>query len=212
MLQCRATLPPSLASSEAARRLAPYIWTHQYTHLSPSTCFVLDDGSGHAVGYCIGCPDTAAFCADYASYVAAVLEPSADISRPKSLDADARESWTINGQINETCLAQTAYSPFLLLVAGNEDLVDAGYLATLHIDVLGPWQGQGWGRKLLQRLVESVRAQARGRGRDKGRGIWIGIAAENDKVVPFYEKSGFRLWQREGKRKQEGSFCMVLDL
>ncbi|POS76978.1 hypothetical protein DHEL01_v204626 [Diaporthe helianthi] len=76
---CRATLPPSLAGSEAAVRLAPYIWTHQYTLLSPRTCFVLDDGSGAAVGYVIGCADVFAFARGYGRYVDDVLlKPAAD--------------------------------------------------------------------------------------------------------------------------------------
>ncbi|KPM39607.1 hypothetical protein AK830_g6941 [Neonectria ditissima] len=107
--QCRETLPPSLSSSPDAWRLAPYLWTHQYTHLSPATCFVLDDGSGAAVGYCIGCPDTAAFVAGYASYVTAVLDPTLDL-RPDPLAPP--EPWTAaDGSVNAACLAQMAYDP-----------------------------------------------------------------------------------------------------
>lgn len=44
--------PPTLAASKLAVRIAPYIWNHLYTLISPATCFVLDDGSGAAVvGY-----------------------------------------------------------------------------------------------------------------------------------------------------------------
>ncbi|KAI9151607.1 hypothetical protein HJFPF1_08814 [Paramyrothecium foliicola] len=203
---CRATLPPSLARSNAARRLAPYLWTHQYTHLSPSTCFVLDDGSGTAVGYCIGCPDVRAFVAKYGAYVTDVLDASAEVQRPADVTG-AREAWVDadTGEVNGTCLAQMAYNPAWLMLDGNED-VTGEYGATMHIDLLEEWQGKGWGRRLIERFVESVRAAA-GDGSNSGKGIWIGVAGENSKVVPFYERVGFRV-----KREGDGSICMVKDL
>ncbi|KFA65333.1 hypothetical protein S40285_10028 [Stachybotrys chlorohalonatus IBT 40285] len=194
---CRATLPPSLQGSEPARRLAPYLWTHQYTYLSPSTCFVLDDGAGTAVGYCVGCPDIASFSEAYPRYTAAILDPSPEISRP--MDMESKHPWAIDGEINEACLGQLAYSAEWLLLREDGDLVEEGYKATMHVDLLEGWQGKGWGRKLIERFVESVR-------RDGSKGIWIGVAAENGKVVKFYEKLGFRVKEREGKTE---TICMV---
>ena len=190
-LQCRDTLASSLVGSEPAERLAPYLWTHQYTHLSPSTCFVLDDGQGRAVGYCIGTPDIDTFMASYQSYVEKVLEPSSEITRPADITT-GRELWTLpDGTVNETCLAQTAYNPTWLVMGGNEDVYAAGYQATMHIDILEPWQGGGWGRKLIEALIEAV-----GREKREGtRGLWIGAAKENRKVIPFYERMGFRMWE-----------------
>ncbi|ETS74526.1 hypothetical protein PFICI_14392 [Pestalotiopsis fici W106-1] len=197
---CRATLPLSLSSSPVATKLSPYLWTHQYTFLSPSTCWVLDDGSGKAVGYCIGCPDIHAFAAAYPSYVTSVLTPT--VAAPSNLET--REPWTImddsllgltapgtttgdGHKVNVVAMAQTAYNVQWLLFHGNEHLTDK-WRATMHIDLLETWQGKGWGPKLIDAFVKSVRDSSQ----QYGQGIWIGIAAENEKVVTFYERVGFQ--------------------
>jgi GNAT superfamily N-acetyltransferase len=111
-------------------------------------------------------------------------------------------------------MAQIAYSPKWLLLEGTEgkrELVEA-YRATMHIDLLGEWQGKGWGRKMIERFVESVRMAGEAGKKaevDFGRGIHIGVAGENTKVVPFYEKVGFRVY--EGGEK-EGNVWMTRDL
>lgn len=167
---------------------------------------MLDDGTGRAVGYCIGCPDIPAFVDAYPRYVADVLEgPRSEVSRPADVSAK-REAWTCeDGSVNGTCLAQLAWNPRWLMVEGNEDLIEESkYRATMHVDLLGPWQGQGWGRRLIERFMEAVAAEKK----EDTRGIWIGVAGDNGKVVPFYEKLGFRV--REGG--DGGSIRMVRDL
>lgn len=222
--KCRATLPPGLAESEPAVRLAPYIWTHQYTLLSPSTCFVLDDGSGAAVGYVIGCPDVFAFADGYQRYVDEVL------LRPAAADdADANspavpppqqlgrlEPWSTTAvAVNEECLRQLAHSSWFLIFEGGEEkagLVE-GYRAMMHIDLLEGWQGQGWGRKMIEVFVASVRDAVRsgsgGGGLDCGRGVHIGVAWENKKVVPFYERVGFGVY--EAGWREGGTIWMVFE-
>ncbi|GAW17658.1 hypothetical protein ANO14919_071180 [Xylariales sp. No.14919] len=204
---CIATLPPTLAASPAAAKLSPYLWTHPYTFLSPSTCHVLDDGTGTAVGYCIGCPDVHAFAADYPRYVASVL--SRDVEAP---GFDVREPWVIppdesapaGQQVNPLALAQNAYRADWMLLEG-KSAVTARWRATMHIDLLPAWQGSGWGRRLIDRFIVSVQ----GSGQDYGEGEHIGVAGENSKVVPFYEKVGFRVVEG-GER--EGNIWMVRDI
>ncbi|KAI1276931.1 hypothetical protein F5Y07DRAFT_364519 [Xylaria sp. FL0933] len=223
---CVATLPPTLASSPEAAKLSPYLWTHPYTFLSPSTCHVLDDGTGTAAGYCIGCPDVHAFVADYERYVKAIL--SRDVEAP---GFDAREPWMVPGntnnkpistggdgppqdspgrenaaatQINPRALAQNAYRADWMLLEGM-GAVAMRWRATMHIDLLPAWQGQGWGRQLIECFVASVVSS----GQDYGQGEHIGVAGENSKVVPFYEKVGFRVVEG-GER--EGNIIMVRDI
>ncbi|KAK0707698.1 hypothetical protein B0H67DRAFT_320733 [Lasiosphaeris hirsuta] len=211
---CRATLPPSLSSSPAAVRIAPYLWTLQFTHLSPATAFVLDDGAGRTVGYVIGTSDVFAFAADYPKYVAEVLQGaqgSADVPVPPQLET--QEPWAEAGVVNETALAQQAYKvEWLVLdgVEGKRELVGE-YRAMLHIDMLEPWQGKGWGRKMIETFVESVKkvvGESEG-WLDYGKGIQIGVAGENTKVVPFYERVGFRVYPGGEK---EGNVWMVRHL
>ncbi|KAH6644965.1 hypothetical protein BKA67DRAFT_541957 [Truncatella angustata] len=216
---CRATLPPSLSTSPIAAKLSPYLWTHQYTFLSPDTCWILDDGHGAAVGYCIGCPDVFALASSYDRYVSSVLSPT--VAAPP--DLETREPWTImddsllgltapgdprgtQQKVNVVAMAQTAYNPQWLLFEGNEDLTDK-WRATMHIDLLDEWQGKGFGRKLIDKFVESVN----GSGQDYGQGIWIGISGENGKVIKFYEKVGFRIVERPAS-EGGGGFNMVRDI
>ncbi|RFU78543.1 acyl- n-acyltransferase [Trichoderma arundinaceum] len=202
---CRETLNPALRPSAPGRRLAPYVWTHQYTHLSPETCFVLDDGSGRPVGYCIGCPDIPAFVAAYGSYTTAVLDASPEVTRPADLELK-EPLFLPDGSVKEEVLARLAYNPHLLLVDGNADLL-AEYKATMHIDLLDEFQGRGWGRQLIARFVDSVKGVPQQDG-GASRGIWIGVAGDNGKVVPFYEKQGFRIKERPVASK---TFFMVRD-
>lgn len=213
--KCRATLPANLASSQATYQIAPYLWTLQYTHLSPGNCFVIDDSQGKAVGYVIGCPDVYAFAEAYPRYVSEVLQSEQglrDVPAPDQLDA--LEPWSVPAsgdsakqRVNHRCMAQLAYSPRWLLlegVEGKSDLVGQ-YRATMHIDMIPEYQGQGWGRKLIERFAESVRTS----GSDYGRGIHIGVSGENTEVVPFYEKLQFRVFQGGEK---EGNVWMVRDV
>jgi len=104
-------------------------------------------------------------------------------------------------------MAQLAYSAQWLVLEGVEgkSALVQQYRATMHIDMLPEYQGQGWGRKLIERFVESIRTS----GSDYGRGIQIGVSGENTRVVPFYEKLQFRVY--EGG-ENEGNVWMVRDV
>ncbi|KAM7221790.1 hypothetical protein V8F06_002783 [Rhypophila decipiens] len=221
---CRATLPPTLAASKGGYRMAPYLWTLQFTHLSPQTCFVLDDGTGHVVGYIIGTPDVFRFAADYPRYISEVLQSEqglADVPVPKQLDEpdsffipdpdSTNDGEKRQNVVNEESMAQSAYKvEWLILdgVQGKRELVEK-YRAMLHIDLLEEVQGKGWGKKMIERFVESVREEGKKEGVDYGKGIQLGVAGENTKVVKFYEKVGFRVYPG-GER--EGNVWMVRDL
>ena len=153
--------------------------------------------------------------AAYPRYVADIVEPpgagsssSSKVAAYKPEDVtQKREPWRneSDGSVNAACLAQQAYNPTWLLLDGNEDLIDEGkYRATMHIDLLDEYQGKGWGRQLIDRFVAAVQAEKQ----PDTRGIWIGVAADNTKVVGFYEKLGFR--KLEGP--EGGSIRMVKDL
>ncbi|KAK3381962.1 hypothetical protein B0H63DRAFT_524642 [Podospora didyma] len=212
---CRDTLPPSLLASPVAICMAPYLWTLQFTHLFPDNCFVLDDGTGRTVGYVIGVPDVFAFQKAYPRYVAEVLgseQGRLDVPPPKQLDFI--EPWVSldTGEVNPECLAQTAYKfEWLVLdgVEGKAELV-RDYRAVMHINLLEEYRGKGWGRKMIGEFVKSVRkAVAEVEEYDFGKGIQIGVAGENTKVVPFYERVGFRVYPGGEK---EGNVWMVMDL
>lgn len=160
------------------------------------------------VGYCIGCPDVEAFAAAYPRYVAEVLEASEELKgrRPASLEAQA--PWTLeSGEVNEEALLQQAWNPVWLVLDPGRREIWGEWRGTMHIDLLEEYQGKGWGRKLIGKFEESLKA-AEGGARVYGKGWHIGVGGENEKVVAFYEKMGFRVWPSAEK----GSIWMVRDI
>ncbi|CAK7241643.1 MAG: hypothetical protein STHCBS139747_003109 [Sporothrix thermara] len=225
---CRATLPPSLQHSEPAIRLAPYLWTHQYTLLNPQNCFVLDDGTGRAVGYVIGSADVHRMAADYGRFVdlvggsgsvegvppAIVAQSRREVGPPPANVDDLQPSMIpdpadgTKEMINETNYLQQVYNPRWLLLDSNKTplrkqlVSDTKYRAVMHIDMLESHQRQGWGRAMIEQFLASI-------AKEGARGLHIGISGENTKVVTFYEKCGFRV---EPGGEAEGGVWMVRDV
>lgn len=170
----------------------------------------------------IGCPDVFAFADAYPRFVAEVLggeQGRADVPAPDQLDR--LEPWSVPAEgggtkVNGTAMAQMAYNVRWLLlegVEGKEELVGT-YRATMHIDLLPDFQGKGWGKQMIERFVGSVKDAVAQQGAgdpklDYGKGIQIGVSGENTKVIPFYEKLQFRVY--EGGEK-EGNVWLVRDL
>lgn len=58
------------------------------------------------------------------------------------------------------------------------------YPAHLHIDILPVGQGQRWGGKLIQTLLDAMRGQ-------NIPAVHLGVAAKNARAIGFYEHVGF---------------------
>jgi GNAT superfamily N-acetyltransferase len=163
------------------------------------------------VGYIIGCPSIPDFISRYDSYLASVLEPSTEIARPE-LDPANPAPWFIPGtiQVNPECLAELAYVPERLIMGDlaadgksrHRDDMAAKYKATMHIDLLEPWQRKGWGKQLIEKLVAAVKEQG-----GYGEGVHLVAGADNTNAVKFYEKVGFT--SLEGGEKEGGTFWMA---
>jgi ribosomal protein S18 acetylase RimI-like enzyme len=61
----------------------------------------------------------------------------------------------------------------------------------LHIDLLPRAQGRGYGRRMIEALLERLR----GRGVP---GVHLGVSVHNGRAVGFYERLGFRELTRAG--------------
>lgn len=59
------------------------------------------------------------------------------------------------------------------------------YPAHLHVDLLPRLQGRGWGRRLVETLLDEL-------GRSGATGAHLGVDAANPGAVAFYERLGFR--------------------
>jgi ribosomal protein S18 acetylase RimI-like enzyme len=62
--------------------------------------------------------------------------------------------------------------------------VTAAYPSHLHVDLLPRLQGQGWGRRLVDTLVERLRAAG-------STGLHLGVATANTGAQAFYRAVGF---------------------
>jgi ribosomal protein S18 acetylase RimI-like enzyme len=59
------------------------------------------------------------------------------------------------------------------------------YQAFLHVNILEPYRGKGWGSKLIRTAAETVK-------RGGGKGLWVAIDSRNDESRKFYLAVGFR--------------------
>ena len=149
---------------------------------------------GNVVGYIIGTPSVSDFLSRYQSFVDEVLVK--DVKRPGE---DEPREWELpDGRVNPACLARMAYDGEELLRKGREEMC-ANWPATLHIDILDGWRSGGWGAGLMERFLGSLPA---------GRGVHLAAAGTNTRVVPFYERCGFRVLPGG---EATGSIWMVRD-
>jgi len=150
----------------------------------------------------VGTPSIPSFIASYPSYITTIL--FRDVPPP---GPGPRRDWLIPegeegaGEVDPECLRQMAYDASWLSEEGREDIVGE-YGATLHIDLDERWRGGGWGKRLIERFLESVMEIWKTEGGlsgGKGRGVHVGIAGENAKVMGFYARCGFvLLGERDG--------------
>ncbi len=80
----------------------------------------------------------------------------------------------------------------------------AQYPSHLHIDLLPRAQGQGYGRRMIEQLVERIRAA-------NSPGVHLGMSAVNDAAYRFYRALGFEELLRHGVG-EEGSIYLGMKL
>ncbi|KAK5087367.1 hypothetical protein LTR70_002144 [Exophiala xenobiotica] len=68
------------------------------------------------------------------------------------------------------------------------------YPAHLHIDILASHQGQKWGYKMINMLLQKLQA-------DQIPGVHLGMAAANHRAGRFYDRLGF---ERFSEMKEQG--------
>jgi ribosomal protein S18 acetylase RimI-like enzyme len=144
--------------------LLGHVWAGPYLAFPEAVTRVLHDGRGVA-GYCLAVPDTRAF----ERWVAQVWLPPLQARHPRgsgSTPADA-------------ALVERLYGP---------TSADAGLLgshpAHLHVDLLPRLQGQGWGRRVVETVLDAL-------GTAGATGVHLGVDEDNSAAQGFYERLGF---------------------
>ncbi len=143
--------------------LMPDIFARPYAAFAPELASIVDDGA--ASGYILGIADTRAFVAWYQhNWLPRIAATYTH-----------REPWADKNEL----IVHLGFWPERMLIPEVDD-----YPAHLHIDVLPHLQGQGVGRRLIERLG--------GQLRERGvRGLHLTMDAANIPARAFYDRLGF---------------------
>ena len=144
--------------------------------LLPKSCYVLDDGTGNAVGYLLGVPDTAVFVQKYKEEYIQYLK-SQGFEEP---GPDEPIEWNEN---LPNALRKIMFNPEGMLHAKYPQMLQR-WPAHMHIDLLNSHQRRGWGRQLIDRFCE-LAAEA------GATGVHLGMAAANENADKFYDRMRF---------------------
>lgn len=146
------------------------IYAVPYVMLPTTFGFVMvNDETSDVVGYVLGSSDTRAFEREAEDHWWPALRAKYTIDSPGKVtgkEADVRYMKLFQNMDTaaEECII---FSP-----------------AHLHIDILPEYQRQGWGKKLIGKVVEYLRAEKVG-------GVWVGLDPKNENARKFYTKLGF---------------------
>ncbi len=147
-------------------RLLGEVYVGPYVTLEAGIGFTALDENGEPAGYVLAAADTRRF------------------------EAEAEERWwpSLRERYpNPVDDPSTADEEMIALIHDPElaaDEVVAEYPAHLHIDLLPHIQGQGVGRRLIDRLLDELRSR-------EVTGVHLGADARNERAIAFYEHLGF---------------------
>lgn len=137
-----------------------------YAERHPDLAFVVADEEDRAIGYVVAAPDTDAF----EEWFRSEWWPRFAVRWPEPSPDDAsRQAATL----------RYAYGRG----PGREPLAER-HPAHLHIDLLPAAQGQGWGRRLIDRALDQLRASGVS-------GLHLVASAANAGALAFYDRLGF---------------------
>jgi ribosomal protein S18 acetylase RimI-like enzyme len=156
-------------------RLIGHVYAGPYAVLCPDCAFVMEDEAGVG-GYIIGAADTYAFEkrleADWWPSLRARYADAASVPRAEQTP-DQRMS---------TLIHHPARTP---------RRISENYPSHLHINLLPRLQGRGWGKRLIDQWLQTMRSTG-------SRGVHLGVGAVNTRAVDFYRAYGFKEIERTG--------------
>ncbi|MFI6962523.1 GNAT family N-acetyltransferase [Streptomyces sp. NPDC050255] len=146
--------------------LMPSIFATPYAHLEPDLAFVIDDGTGRAVGYILGTADTPRFVTEFRRRWLPLVEER--YPRPEAAPRSPSEE-----------MIALLHDPERMVLP---EL--ASHPAHLHIDLLPDWQRKGYGRELMRAFLGALDA--------KGvEGVHLCMLTANTRARAFYDRLGF---------------------
>ncbi len=158
------------------------IYVEPYLRFEPELAVVLEDSEG-VCGYALAARDTRAFYQRYETELRPELV--AEFPDPEGESAN----WDRVRETYHCYHHPDYYYP--------EDYDQ--YPAHLHIDLLPRTQGQGWGRHMMEHLLDRLR-------RLGVAGVHLGMSGVNHRAEQFYLKLGFEELAREGTGTDESVY------
>lgn len=139
------------------------VWSVPYLDFAPEHAFVLDDGE-RVLGYIVGTPDTPAF--------------------ESRLD---RDWWPVLAEkyrgVEPQAPSDAGVLDRIRAPKHTSSELSSAYPAHLHINLLPPAQSGGWGRKLIETELASLR-------RAGAPAMHLGLSLANDRAYGFYRHIG----------------------
>lgn len=173
-------LKTGLAGADATHlyrdpELIGHVYAGPYAALAPADAFVVEDAEGVG-GYILGVPDTYAF----EKRLETEWWPPLRLKYTDALDIP-REKQTPDERMS-TLIHHPVRTP---------RRISENYPSHLHINLLPRLQEKGWGKRLIDRLLETLRDQG-------SRGLHLGVGTANARAVEFYRAYGFEEIERTG--------------
>jgi ribosomal protein S18 acetylase RimI-like enzyme len=163
------------------------IYVGPYLAFAPDLALVLEDDQG-LCGYALGALDSRTF---YARYEA---EWRPDLCRRFPAPAGDPTGWTRVQQAHQAYHHPDYFCP---------EPYEA-YPSHLHIDLLLRAQGRGFGRRMLDGVMNTL-------ARRGSPGVHLGVSTRNRRAIGFYERLGFRALIQVGS-ESDGCIYMGLTL
>jgi ribosomal protein S18 acetylase RimI-like enzyme len=155
------------------------IYVGPYLAFEPELSLILEDDRG-ICGYAFGALESRAF---YARYEAE-WRPDLCARFPAPQGDSAR--WTRVQHVHHSYHHPDYFCP---------EPYEA-YPSHLHIDLLPRAQGHGYGRRMIERIVDTLRRRG-------SPGAHLGVSARNTRAIGFYQRVGFRELIRVGSPEDE---------
>jgi ribosomal protein S18 acetylase RimI-like enzyme len=172
-----------------------------YVNVTPETCFVLDDGNGRVVGYCIGASDTTSFAQQWCKEFVPVVDP-ASVPRP-----EVRCDDPLMEKNDAKAFRAAVYNASCSMLQTFPETLQT-YPAHMHIDIMPEYQKQGYGKALINAFFEAAKIHG-------ARGVHLDMVEHNVNARAFYERMGFQICPEVldgGKSGQTGVNGIVVTL
>jgi ribosomal protein S18 acetylase RimI-like enzyme len=166
---CFATAPRAGAAAYRDPRLVGHVYAAPYAILSPRSVFLVEDTHGVG-GYILGAPDTRNFEAQLEA------EWWPDLRKVYRDPVDApRAEWSL-----DQLMVHRIHHP----VRTPSEIVEE-YPSHLHINLLPRLRGRGFGRRLMDKWLQTIREMG-------SLGAHLAVGAANLQAIRFYRACGFR--------------------